>query len=176
VLSLAPHTTRFLLLAVLLVAGCTKSSQPTPGGGSTPGGGGPGVGYDPLTGVWQGTVDAGSRAAILRFTLAEDAGTLVGFQAVNDPEQPAEFHTIDRLNGVRRGNDVLLHGTTETITATLDGGRLIGIDPLTEPTEGLDAGQQPASVNIYFEMVRTSTTVVLPDAGDFPAPELRQSR
>jgi hypothetical protein len=126
VLSLAPHATRLLLLALLFVAGCTKSSQPPPGGGGAPGGGGPGVGYEPLTGVWQGPVDAGSRAAILRFTLVEDAGKLVGFQAVNDPEQPAEFHTIDRLNGVRRGNEVVLHGTNETITATLDGGRLIG--------------------------------------------------
>jgi hypothetical protein len=29
---------------------------------------------------------------------------------------------------------------------------------------------------LYFEMVRTSTTVVLPDAGDFPPPELRHAR
>ena len=166
------RTTGLLLIVALLGVGCTKSSQSTSGGGG-PSGGGPGAGSDPLTGLWQGTVDAGSRAAILRFTLVEDAGTLFGFQAVNDPERADEFHTIDRLTGVRRGNDVELHASTETITATLDGGRLIGVDPLTEPSEGLDAGQQPGSVNLYFEMVRTTKTVVLPDARDFPPPELR---
>lgn len=172
VLPLNSRARRFVpLVAVVLAAGCTKSIQPTPDGG---GSGTPP--YDPLTGVWVGTVDAGSRAAKLRFTLVDDAGTLFGFKAINDPEEPDKFVTLDRFNGTRRGNDVVLQASTETITATLDGGRLIGVDPLTEPTEGLDAGQQPASVNLYFEMVRTTTTVVLPDAGEFPPPELRQPR
>jgi hypothetical protein len=120
-----------------------------------------------------GTVDAGSRAAQLRFTLLEDAGTLSGYKAINDPDQPDTFVTIDQLTGVRHGDDVTLQGGAETITAKLDAGRLIGVDPLTEPAQGLDAGQQAASVNLYFEMVRTTTTVVLPDAGEYPGPELR---
>ena len=161
-------TKAFLLMAICLIVGCTKSSQPGSDAGPR------GVAYEPLTGVWVGTVDAGSRAAKLRFTLVDDAGTLAGFKAINDPEEPDKFLTIDQLSGQRRGDDVVLQGAAETITAKLDGGRLIGVDPLTEPAEGLDAGQQPASVKLYLEMVRTTTTVVLPDAGDFLPLELRR--
>jgi hypothetical protein len=109
---------RVLLVTGLLLAACSKSSSNKPPPATTT----PPATTDPLTGVWQGTVDAGSRAAILRFIIVEDAGTLSGFQAVNDPEKPDEFHTIDRLNGTRNGNDVILRSSTETITATLDGG------------------------------------------------------
>jgi len=102
--------------------------------------------------------------------VVEDAGTLSGFEAMNDPEQPDYFHTIDVVSGVRRGNDVALQASTATIIATLDGGRLVGSATLTEPSEGLDAGEQPASLTINLEMVRTTTTVVLPDAGELPPP------
>ena len=165
-LPLSPQTKCLLLVAGVLLAGCTKSSRTTPGGGATPGA----PSYDPLTGVWEGSFDAGSRIAKLRFTLVEDAGTLSGFEAMNDPDQPDFFHTLDLVSGVRHGNDVGLQASTATITASLDGGRLIGTAKLTEPSEGLDAGDQPASVTINLEMVRTTTTVVLPDAGELPPP------
>ena len=165
-LPLSSQTKCLLLVAGVLLAGCTKSSRTTPGGGATPGA----PSYDPLTGVWEGSFDAGSRIAKLRFTLVEDAGTLSGFEAMNDPDQPDFFHTLDLVSGVRHGNDVGLQASTATITASLDGGRLIGTAKLTEPSEGLDAGDQPASVTINLEMVRTTTTVVLPDAGELPPP------
>ena len=158
-LPLSPQTKCLLLVAGVLLAGCTRSSQTTPGGGT------PGTSNDdPLTGVWEGSFDAGSRLAKLRFTLVEDAGTLSGFEAMNDPDQPDYFHTLDLVSGVRRGNDVSLQASTASITASLDGGHLIGAATLTEPSEGLDAGDQPASVTIHLEMVRTTTTVVPPSA------------
>ena len=154
------QTKCLLLAAGVLLAGCTTSSQTTPSGGAIPGA----PSYDPLTGVWEGSFDAGSRIAKLRFTLVEDAGTLWGFEAMNDPDQPDYFHTLDLMSGVRHGNDVSLQASTATITASLDGGHLIGAATLTEPSEGLDAGDQPASVTIHLEMVRTTTTVVPPSA------------
>ena len=164
-LPLSPQTKCLLLVAGVLLAGCTRSSQTTPGGGT------PGTSNDdPLTGVWEGSFDAGSRLAKLRFTLVEDAGTLSGFEAMNDPDQPDYFHTLDLVSGVRRGNDVSLQASTASITASLDGGHLIGAAKLTEPSKGLDAGDQPASVTINLEMIRTTTTVVLPDAGELPPP------
>jgi hypothetical protein len=42
-----------------------------------------------------------------------------------------------------------------------------GPDPLTEPSELLDAGQTPAVVMLSFAMNRITQTVVPPDAGDF---------
>ena len=164
-LPLSPQTKCLLLVAGVLLAGCTKSSQTAPGGGAAPGA----PSYDPLTGVWEGSFDAGSRIAKLRFTLVEDAGTLSGYEAMNDPDQPDHFHTLDLVSGVRDGNDVSLQASTATITAS-PGGRLIGAAKLTEPSEGLDAGDQPTSVTINLEMVRTTTTVVLPDAGQLPPP------
>ena len=164
-LPLSPQTKCLLLVAGVLLAGCTRSSQTTPGGGT------PGTSNDdPLTGVWEGSFDAGSRLAKLRFTLVEDAGALSGFEAMNDPDQPDYFHTLDLVSGVRRGNDVSLQASTASITASLDGGHLIGAAKLTEPSKGLDAGDQPASVTINLEMIRTTTTVVLPDAGELPPP------
>ena len=164
-LPLSPQTKCLLLVAGVLLAGCTKSSPSTPGGGATPGA----PRYDALTGVGEGSFDAGSRIAKLRFTLVEDAGTLSGYEAMNDPDQPDYFHTLDLMSGVRHGNDVSLQASTATITAS-PGGRLIGAAKLTEPSEGLDAGDQPTSVTINLEMVRTTTTVVLPDAGQLPPP------
>ena len=164
-LPLSPQTKCLLLVAGVLLAGCTRSSQTTPGGGT------PGTSNDdPLTGVWEGSFDAGSRLAKLRFTLVEDAGTLSGFEAMNDPDQPDYYHTLDLVSGVRRGNDVSLQASTASITASLDGGHLIGAAKLTEPSKGLDAGDQPVSVTINLEMIRTTTTVVLPDAGELPPP------
>ena len=86
-----------LLLLALLLA-CAKS---TPGGGSDAGGGGPTPSADPLTGVWEGPVDFVSRTATFRFTLVEDAGTLFGYHYVNDPENAAEFHMVQPLDGTR---------------------------------------------------------------------------
>lgn len=160
-LPLGARTKCVFLLAGVLAAGCTKSPQPTPARGPT---------YDSLTGVWEGGFDAGSRLAKLRFTLVEDAGTLSGFEAMNDPDQPDYFHTIDVLSGVRHANDVSLQASTANVTATLDGGHLIGAATLTEPSEGLDAGEQPASVTFNLELIRTTTTVVFPDAGELPPP------
>ena len=158
-LPLSPQTKCLLLVAGVLLAGCTKSSPSTPGVEA------------PLPHPGQSVITrgAGSRIAKLRFTLVEDAGTLSGYEAMNDPDQPDHFHTLDLVSGVRDGNDVSLQASTATITAS-PGGRLIGAAKLTEPSEGLDAGDQPTSVTINLEMVRTTTTVVLPDAGQLPPP------
>jgi hypothetical protein len=60
----------------------------------------------------------------------------------------------------------VLQTPTETITASLDGGILVGVDPLTDPRE-LDAGHTPQSANLSFAMNHVTRTVILPDAGDY---------
>jgi hypothetical protein len=104
---------------------------------------------------------------MLRLAITEDAGVVAGWQYVNDPSDPSEFHLVQPFTGTRIGNSVSLVTPTETITATLDGGMLVGVDPLTEPTEVLDAGQAPAVVPLVFSMARINSTVIPPDAGDY---------
>jgi len=157
-----------LLGLLLLVLACSKSgSSRGGGGGGGDGGGAPPPTVDSLTGVWEGAVDFGSRTALFRFSIVEDAGTLVGFQYVNDPSDAGEFHLMQPFSGARTGNSIRLQTPTETITASLDGGLLVGVDPMTEPAIGLDAGQQPEVLNVPFSLTRTTRSVVFPDAGDW---------
>jgi hypothetical protein len=99
--------------------------------------------------------------------MVEDAGTLLGYHYVNDPDDAGEFHLMQPFTGTRVGNTISLQTPTETITASLDGGLLVGVDPMTEPSAGLDAGQTPARLNIPFSMTRITRTFVPPDAGDY---------
>lgn len=153
--------TRALLASLIVLAECSKSSTGRGGGNPSP----PPV--DPLTGVWQGPVDAGNRTAILRLTITEDAGVLAGWKYINDPNDPSTFVMLQTFSGTRNANSISLVTLTETITATLDGGVLYGVDPLTEPSELLDAGQAPTVVMLPFAMNRITQTVVPPDAGDY---------
>jgi hypothetical protein len=157
---------RAILVALVLpVFACSKSS---PGGGGAGGGGAPSQpAADTLTGVWQGPVDFGTRTATFRFSIVEDAGTLMGYHYVNDPDDAGEFHLMQSFTGTRTGGAISLRTPTETITASLDGGVLVGVDPMTQPSDGLDAGQQPAVQNVPFSMTRITRVVVLPDAGDY---------
>jgi hypothetical protein len=154
--------TRALLVCLIFVGACSKS------GGR---GGGPSQpnqpALEPLTGVWQGPVDFGSRTATLRLAITEDAGVVAGWKYVNDPSDPSEFHLVQMFTGTRAGDSVSLVTPTETITAALDGGVLVGVDPITQPTELLDAGQAPVVVNVSFSMNRITRTVIPPDAGDY---------
>ena len=157
---------RAIALGVVLLAVACSKSGPSGGGGGG-GGGGPPPTVDPLTGVWEGPVDFGSRTARFRFSIVEDAGTLVGFHYVNDPSDAGEFHLMQPFTGARTGDSVRLQTPTETITASLDGGLLVGVDPMTEPAIGLDAGQQPEVHNVPFALTRTTRSVFFPDAGDW---------
>jgi len=91
----------------------------------------------------------------------------MGYHYVNDPDDAGEFHLMQSFTGTRTGGAISLHTSTETFTASLDGGMLVGIAPMTEPSDWLDAGQQPAVQNVPFSMTRITRTVVLPDAGDY---------
>src|SRR5512132_4422782 len=90
---------------VLLTLACSKSA-PSGGGGGGGGGGGPPPSLDSVTGVWQGPVAFGSRTALFRFSIVEDAGTLVGYHYVNDPNDAGEFHLLQPFTGTRTGNDI----------------------------------------------------------------------
>jgi hypothetical protein len=103
-------------------------------------------------------VDAGGRAAQLRFILIEDAGTLTGRELINDPVTTTEFHTIEILSGTHTGSWVVLHATLsgDTINATLDGGALSGLGPGSEPLMFQDGGPVPM-LNLSFSMTQIST-------------------
>jgi hypothetical protein len=146
----------------LLAVACTKSTATqTNTSGSNP----PSVS---LTGTWQGAFDGGPppTSNILQYVLIEDAGTLSGVSLINDPLVPTQFHTTDVLSGIRSGSSVVLHTTVtgDTITATFDGGTLVGVDPFSEPLVFRDGG--PAyQLNIPFSMQRISMDATIADGG-----------
>lgn len=152
---------RFALLLLFLV-GCTKSSSsqtPTQPGNPA---------QANLTGTWQATVDGGGspEAHSLQFVLIEDGGSLNGVKLINDPIVTTQFRTLDFLTGTHNGASVILQTTVtaDTITATFDGGTLVGVDPFSQPVVARDGG--PAyQLNISFSMTRISMDATIADGG-----------
>lgn len=147
-------TAVLIVVASTKTAGCPPPNNPSPSETS-------------LTGTWQSSIDAGNPATDrLRYVLLDDAGMLTGVELVNDPLVTAQFHTVDVLSGMHAGSVMTLHAavTGDTITATFDGGTLVGIDRFSQPLVFQD-GVSAYQLNISFVMTRISTDATIADGG-----------
>lgn len=121
------------LLAVLVVAGCTR--------GGSPGASAPPVLPTNFTGVWTG--DAGPDLRALKFgariDIQEDGGAISGEFFNEDPKHPGVYMPTGKIQGTRDGGTLFLtSGTTvdmgdggvlgpQLLLLSYDGGRLVGV-------------------------------------------------
>ena len=140
------------LLAVLLLAGCTR-------GGST-GASAPPVLPPNFTGVWTG--DAGPNLLALKFgariEIQEDGGAISGEFFNEDPERPGVYMPTGRIQGTRDGGTLFLTTGSaldmgdggvlgpQLLLLSYDGGKLVGVRRLQL------AGRPP--VNEYLVLHR----------------------